>query len=52
MTLQELTERLDMLMQQGYSQEEVYLDTGPNYLFTVGEVGIDADGVGIIIWKE
>lgn len=52
MTLLELAERADLLIKQGHGEEEVYLDTDPHDLYTIGDIDLDTDGVGVIIWKE
>lgn len=52
MTGRELLERMTELVNAGHGDEEVYLDTTPHDLYTIGDVDLDADGVGIIIWKQ
>jgi len=51
MNVIELAGRLADLIIAGHGDEEVFLDTGPDTLFTIGEVDLDSDGVGVIIWK-
>jgi len=51
MTVTELIDRLTELRDDNGDQE-VLMDTGPVELFVIGEVDMDADGNGIIIWKE
>ena len=48
----EVMERMTKLVKEGHGEEEVYLDTDPHDLFTIGDIDLDSDGVGIIIWKE
>lgn len=52
MTARELRDHLTVLVDVGHGDEEVFLDTGPHGLHVVGAVDLDADGVGVIIWKE
>ena len=52
MTTSELLQKLQALVDAGHSEEQVYLDTGPHELYTVEDIDLDTDGVGIIIWKE
>ncbi len=52
MNVRQLHARLTMLMDAGHSEDEVFLDTNPEHLFTVGEVDLDSEGAGVIIWKE
>jgi len=47
----EVRDKLDALIAAGHGDEEVYLDTGPHDLYTIEDIDLDADGVGIIIWK-
>jgi hypothetical protein len=51
MMARELIEKLQTIVAD-HGDDEVFLDTGPDCLFGVGEVDVDTDGVGIIIWKE
>jgi hypothetical protein len=51
MILKDLYQRVQELVEQGHGDEEVYLDTDPHDLFTIGDIDLDTDGVGIIIWK-
>jgi len=52
MKAKELYVRLAELIKQGHGDEDVFLDTGPDgEVFSVGEVDLDIDGVGVIIWK-
>lgn len=48
----ELYDRLGELIEQGHGTEQLFLDTGPEELFLAGEVDLDTDGVGVIIWKQ
>ena len=52
MTGSELLKKLQDLVDEGNGDEQVYLDTNPMDLFMAGDIGMDSDGVGIIIWKE
>ena len=52
MTGSELLKKLQELVNEGNGDEQVYLDTNPMDLFQAGDIGMDSDGVGIIIWKE
>lgn len=52
MTGRELLEELQALVDAGHGDEEVFLDVSTDGLLTIGEVGLDMDEVGIIIWKE
>ena len=51
MIASELLQRLQALVDAGHGDEEVFLDTGPHELYLVDDVDLDADGVGVIIWK-
>lgn len=51
MTVLEVMERMEQLAKEGHGEEEVYLDTDPHDLFTIGDIDLDSDGVGVIIWK-
>ena len=48
----ELLAKLQALVDAGHGEETVYLDTNPHDLFIVGDIDLDTDGVGIIIWKD
>lgn len=52
MIARELLAKLQALVDVGHGDETVYLDTNPYDLHIAGDVDLDADGVGIIIWKE
>ena len=52
MIARELLEKLQALVDAGHGDETVYLDTNPHDLFVAGDVDLDGDEVGIIIWKE
>lgn len=52
MTAVELYLKLEKLLSAGHGEETVYLDTNPHDLFVAGDIDLDTDGVGIIIWKE
>lgn len=52
MIARELLEKLQALVDAGHGEETVYLDTNPHDLFIAGDVDLDGDEVGIIIWKE
>lgn len=52
MNVKEVLEQFNRLQEQGFGDEEVFLDTNPDGLLTIGEIGLDDDGVGVIIWKE
>lgn len=52
MTGNELLKKVQQLVDEGNGDEQVYLDTNPMDLFMAGDIGMDTDGVGIIIWKE
>lgn len=51
MTVTELRDRLNDLIAEGHGEEEVFLDTGPDNLYTIGDVDLDGDEFGVIIWK-
>ena len=52
MTVSDVLNKFQQLIDEGHAEEEVYLDTGPHNLFTIGDIDLDADEFGIIIWKE
>lgn len=52
MILSELLTQAQRLVDAGHGDETVYLDTGPHDLFVAGDIDLDTDGVGVIIWKE
>jgi len=52
MIAKEVLQRFQKLVDAGHGDEEVYLDTDPHDLFIIGDIDLDSDGVGIIIWKE
>lgn len=52
MIASELLAKLQALVDDGHGEQQVYLDTNPHDLHTVGDIDLDTDGVGIIIWKE
>lgn len=52
MTVTELRIRLQELEADGHGDEIVFLDTNPNNLDTIGDIDLDADGVGAVIWEE
>lgn len=52
MLANELLEKVQALVDAGHGEEIVYLDTNPHDLFVAGDIDLDTDGVGIIIWKE
>lgn len=51
MTVTEVIARMAELVESGHGDEEVYLDTDPHDLFVIGDIDLDSDGVGVIIWK-
>ena len=52
MIARELLAKVQTLVDAGHGDESVYLDTNPHDLFVAGDVDLDTDGVGVIIWKE
>lgn len=52
MIASELLEKLKLLVAEGHGDQTVFLDTNPHDLFVAGDVDLDTDGVGVIIWKE
>jgi hypothetical protein len=52
MRVADVLNKFQTLMDEGHAEEQVFLDTNPHNLHTIGEIGLDDDGVGVIIWKE
>jgi hypothetical protein len=51
MIASELLAKLQQLVDAGHGDQEVYLDTNPHDLHIIGDIDLDGDEVGIIIWK-
>lgn len=43
--------RLEWLVQQ-HGDMDIYLDTNPDALLSIGEIDVDAEDTGIIIWPR
>jgi hypothetical protein len=52
MTVNDVLNRFTQLVKEGHGDQHVYLDTDPINLYTIGEIDVDSDGDGVIIWKE
>ncbi|MBV5328520.1 MAG: hypothetical protein JZU65_12945 [Chlorobium sp.] len=51
MRLVAMIERLQELHKE-HGDWDVYLDVDANGLIEIGEIGVDTDDTGIIIWRE
>lgn len=52
MKVSDVLEQFNRLQEQGHSDMEVFLDTGPDGLHTIEEIDIDPEDAGIIIWGQ
>lgn len=52
MNVDELYARLGELIAAGHGEELVFMDTGPDILYTIADVDLDVDDNGVILWKE
>jgi hypothetical protein len=52
MTVSDVLEQFNRLQEQGHSDAEVFLDTGPDGLHSIEEIDLDPESDDVIIWGQ